>query len=69
RLAIALLKQQACQGKKDSKGFNNWGFILYTVTALQIDGMSDEEDGKEDGQPIRLVLDVNFRCQEFQSLF
>ncbi|KAJ3715433.1 hypothetical protein C8R42DRAFT_645832 [Lentinula raphanica] len=69
RQKIAVLAEQACQEKGDIEGKESWGFLLYAVGSLQVDGMSDEEDGEEDGNPVRLVLDVAFRRKEFRPLF
>lgn len=69
RQAIATLEQQACRDNGDQEGDDCWGFILYAVAALGNEGMSDEEDGEEEGEAVKEVLDLNFRRQEFRSIF
>jgi len=63
------LEQQACRDNGDQEGDDCWGFILYAVAALENEGMSDEEDGEEDGEAVKEVLDLNFRRQELRSIF
>jgi hypothetical protein len=71
RLQLASLKQQECREKGDKEGEKCWGFLLYSVAALNVEGASDEEDGDYsiNGRPIRLVSDISFRRVEFRSLF
>ncbi|KAJ3718814.1 hypothetical protein C8R42DRAFT_643874 [Lentinula raphanica] len=69
RQSLAALAEQTCEEKGDSEGEESWGFLLFALATLQEDGMSDEEDGEEDGNPVRLVLDVPFRRREFRPLF
>lgn len=69
RQAIATLEQQACKDNGDQDGDDAWGFILYALGALEIDGMSDEEDGEEDGETVKEVLDLDFRRNELRFLF
>ncbi|KAJ3831095.1 hypothetical protein F5878DRAFT_510803, partial [Lentinula raphanica] len=69
RQSIATLEQGECRDKGDVEGEHIWRFILYAVTSLQVDGMSDEEDGEESGQAVKLVLEVGFRREEFRTLF
>ncbi|KAJ3759303.1 hypothetical protein EV360DRAFT_82246 [Lentinula raphanica] len=69
RQRIAAMEQQSCRQKGDLEGYECWSFILNAVTTFQTDGMSDEEDGEEDGEKVKLVLDVGFRRSEFRSLF
>jgi hypothetical protein len=71
RLQLASLKQQECREKGDKEGERCWGFLLYSVAALDIEGASDEEDGDYsiNGGPVKLVSDVSFRRVEFRSLF
>ncbi|KAJ3770431.1 hypothetical protein FB446DRAFT_790517 [Lentinula raphanica] len=69
RESLAALAEQTCEEKGDSEGEESWGFLLFALASLEEDGMSDEEDGEEDGKPVRLVLDVAFRRREFRPLF
>ncbi|KAJ3816388.1 hypothetical protein EV361DRAFT_955777 [Lentinula raphanica] len=69
RQSLAVLAGQACQEKGDTEGEDSWGFLLCAIGSLQVDGMSDEEDGEEDGNPVRLVLNAAFRRKEFRPLF
>ncbi|KAF9060870.1 hypothetical protein BDP27DRAFT_1429586 [Rhodocollybia butyracea] len=55
------VKASNCNIGTTGDGDNAWGFILYAVGALEIDGMSYEEDGKEDGKTVKEVLDLDFR--------
>ncbi|KAJ3717006.1 hypothetical protein C8R42DRAFT_644923 [Lentinula raphanica] len=66
RQTIATIEQQDCKDKGDIEGSDCWDFILYAVTVLGIDGMSDEEDDEENGEKVKSVLDVDFRRPEFQ---
>ncbi|KAJ3835963.1 hypothetical protein F5878DRAFT_643916 [Lentinula raphanica] len=50
RQRIAAMEQQSCRQKGDLEGYECWSFILNAVTTFQTDGMSDEEDGEEDGE-------------------
>ncbi|KAJ3831767.1 hypothetical protein F5878DRAFT_667222 [Lentinula raphanica] len=70
RQTIATIEQQGCKDKGDIEGSECWGFILYAVTVLGIDGMSDEEEEEEEnGEKVKSVLDVGFRRPEFRTLF
>ncbi|KAJ3780260.1 hypothetical protein GGU10DRAFT_279696, partial [Lentinula aff. detonsa] len=69
RQAIATSEQQACREKGDKEGDNCWGFVLYSVSALQVDGMSDEEDGVDNGKEVKSVADLAFRPSELRNLF
>ncbi|KIK52810.1 hypothetical protein GYMLUDRAFT_179728, partial [Collybiopsis luxurians FD-317 M1] len=69
RQAIAALQMQTCQEKGDKEGEDCWAFIMHTVTTLQADRMSDEEDREVDRKSAKLVLDLEFRHHEFRSLF
>ncbi|KAJ3720333.1 hypothetical protein C8R42DRAFT_736681, partial [Lentinula raphanica] len=69
RQTIATIEQQGCKDKGDIEGSECWDFILYAVTVLGTDGMSDEEDDDENGEKVKSVLDVGFRRPEFRTLF
>ncbi|KAJ3756545.1 hypothetical protein EV361DRAFT_797447 [Lentinula raphanica] len=68
RQTIATIEQRDCKDKGDIEGSECWDFILYAVTVLGIDGMSDEEDDEENEEKVKLVLDVGFRRPEFRTL-
>ncbi|KIK50651.1 hypothetical protein GYMLUDRAFT_252796 [Collybiopsis luxurians FD-317 M1] len=69
RQSIATAEQQCCRENGDAEGEECWGFVLYAVDVLQIDRMSDEEDGEEEGEAVKWVLGLDFCRREFRYLF
>ncbi|KAJ3779943.1 hypothetical protein GGU10DRAFT_381471 [Lentinula aff. detonsa] len=69
RLSIAASEQQTCRKTGDAEGDSSWGFVVFLVDVLRQEGMSDEEDGEEDGEAVRVVLDVDYRRHELRTLF
>ncbi|THU95290.1 hypothetical protein K435DRAFT_798227 [Dendrothele bispora CBS 962.96] len=58
-----------CRDKNDMDGLLFWQEVLQCTDTLTIHGMSEEEDGNESGEPVKVVLDPPFRHADFRPLF
>ncbi|KIK64578.1 hypothetical protein GYMLUDRAFT_241116 [Collybiopsis luxurians FD-317 M1] len=69
RLKQGSIEQGKCNDAGDNEGEQHWEFVVFATSVLEVQGMSDEEDGEENGDAIRLVSDVSFQHREFRSLY
>ncbi|THU76150.1 hypothetical protein K435DRAFT_617596, partial [Dendrothele bispora CBS 962.96] len=53
----------------DTERLQFWTEVLQCTQILTADGMSDEEDGEKDGEPVRYVHELDFRHPDLQILF
>ncbi|KAL0059889.1 hypothetical protein AAF712_013304 [Marasmius tenuissimus] len=66
--AITMSREARKQGDRDGEKF--WQYVNRSVRELQLPGMSDDEDGKdEDGKDIKLVHQVGFRHPGLRDVF
>jgi hypothetical protein len=66
---IATTMHAKCRedGEHDEQIF--WGFISRSVDEMTAAGMSDEEDGWDGEERVKLVHGIDFRRLEFRQLF
>lgn len=64
-----MIEQDECRSQGDKEGEEHWQFLIFATSTLEIEGMSDEEDGEVNGEMVKLVADVSFRDCEFRRLY
>ncbi|KAE9384184.1 hypothetical protein BT96DRAFT_801948, partial [Gymnopus androsaceus JB14] len=69
RQAIASVMIEVHEKKGDMQGFQFWREVLESIDILTIGGMSDDEEGTEENETVRLVKDLDFRHPDFRNLF
>lgn len=69
RRAIASVMIQVCEEKGEIQRAQFWREVLESVEILTVDGMSDEEDGTEGDESVRLVKVLDYRHPDFRKLF
>lgn len=60
---------EVCEEKGDIQRAQFWRDVLEAIEVLTVGGMSDEEDGVEGNESVRLVKDVDYRHPDFRKLF
>lgn len=60
---------QVCEETGEIQRAQFWREVLECVEILTVDGMSDEEDGTEGDESVRLVKDLDYRHPDFRKLF
>ncbi|THU92393.1 hypothetical protein K435DRAFT_862495 [Dendrothele bispora CBS 962.96] len=69
RQQICTIMVEAALEEGDEGKAKLWADVLQCMQVLTADGMSEEENGEEDGELVRYVYELDFRHPEFQSLF
>lgn len=60
---------EVCEEKGDAQGAQFWRDVLEAIVVLTVGGMSDEEDGTDGNERVRLVKDMDYRHPDFGELF
>ncbi|KAK7019362.1 hypothetical protein VNI00_018106 [Paramarasmius palmivorus] len=69
RMQIAATMQKYSREANDEKMQDLWAFVLRSLSQLNADGMSDEEEGIECDEQVTFVHDLDFRHPDFRRLF
>lgn len=69
RQAIASVMIEVCDEKGNVQGTQFWRDVLEAIDILTAGGMSDEEDGADGNESVKLVKDMDYRHPDFRKLF
>ncbi|KAL0563705.1 hypothetical protein V5O48_018359 [Marasmius crinis-equi] len=69
RRGLSCIMLQASLERDDSEEVKRWAFAVRAIDQLTTDGMSDEEDGRHEGEPVKLVHGVDYRHPDFVPFF
>ncbi|KIK60919.1 hypothetical protein GYMLUDRAFT_167117, partial [Collybiopsis luxurians FD-317 M1] len=69
RQEVATVMLQHTSLSNDQKGTELWSYVLRCLNELTQDGLSDEEDGSEGDEEVKLVADLDFRHPDLRLLF
>ncbi|KAK1225024.1 hypothetical protein PQX77_012042 [Marasmius sp. AFHP31] len=69
RELVALTMQQHCRNSGDPSDEIVWSYIIRSLREFGEDGMSDEENGQQDGKEVKFVHGIDYRHPDFDLLF
>ncbi|KAK1234362.1 hypothetical protein PQX77_002436 [Marasmius sp. AFHP31] len=69
RELVASTMQQHCRDSGDHSNEIMWGYLIRSLWEFGEDGMSDEENGQQDGKKVKFVHGIDFRHPDFDPLF